>query len=321
MNEKNIATMTITETEDGLTVEKDSKTVLLTDLTSAEILALLNAEADRNKHKPIKTALDEVLKAENKALVKSAVETFVNQYTRDEAVFWTAFINTPYATIYKLSENEDAKDGEDVYSLKPSNRRILFSQVDKVYAEKHNGQTMAQAKNYVRMIARFTHNLYLNECGGLSDGAGDKCAVIKVAYNGEKSESKVANVDFGKYSKSAMKAQLQAIVDTILPADQSVPMVSADLNFVIRAYAKADLDSGKVKAGAEKVVERIIFTAVRMRKNGIKYEVESKANCHKSKDDKPKVSERTEKQEEVMSKVPDRQHENEKPEGKQTAVA
>lgn len=313
---ENATAMTIIDTEDGLTVEVEGKTLTLSELTSAQILELLNAEPDLNKHAPMKKAMDEVLKDENKALVKSAVETFVNQYSREESAFWTAFINAPFATVYKLSENEEAEDGER-YSLTSSKRRILFSQVDKVYAEKHNGQTMAQAKHYPRLIARFTDNLYRHECGNLSDGAGEKSAVIRVAYNGNKSEDKTAEVDFGKCSKGEMKKQLQAIVDAILPAEQSVPMVSADLNFVIRAYAKANCDTGKITGGAEKAVERIVFTAVRMRKNGEAYEVESKAKCHAT--EKPKKSERTEKQEEVMSKVGDRESENQKPE--QTTAA
>lgn len=312
---ENTTAMNIIETEDGMTVEMDGKTLTLTELTSAQILELLNAESDLNKHAPMKKAMDEVLKAENKALVKCAVETFANQYEREESLFWDAFINHPFAEVFKLVENEDADDGER-YALKSSNRRILFTQVDKVYSEKHNGQTMAQAKHYPRLIARFTDNLYRHECGNLSEETG-KSAVIRVAYNGNKSEDKTAEVDFGKCSKGEMKKQLQAIVDAILPAEQSVPMVSADLNFVIRAYAKANCDTGNIVGGAEKAVERIIFTAVRKRKNGEAYEVESKAKCHAQ--DKPKKSERTEKQEEVMSKVGDRQHENEKPE--QTTAA
>lgn len=313
---ENTTAMSIIETEDGLTVEVEGKTLTLSELTSEQIVELLNAESDLNKHAPMKKAMDEVLKVENKALVKSTVETFVNQYTREESAFWTAFINSPFATVYKLTENEEAEDGER-YSLSAVNHRILFTQVDKVYAEKHNGQTMAQAKHYPRLIARFTDNLYRHECGNLSEETGAKSAVIRVAYNGNKSEDKIAEVDFGKCSKGEMKKQLQAIVDSILPADQSVPMVSADLNFVIRAYAKADLDSGKVKTGKETVVERIIFTAIRKRKNGEAYEVESNAKCHAQ--EKPKKSERTEKQEEVMSKVSDRESENQKPE--QTTAA
>lgn len=313
---ENTTAMSIIETEDGLTVEVEGKTLTLSELTSKQIVELLNAESDLNKHAPMKKALDEVLKAENKARVNQTVEAFVNQYVREESAFWAAFINSPFADVLKLDEREEPEDGER-YALSVKKRRILFTQVDKVYAEKLNGQTMAQAKHYPRLIARFTDNLYRHECGNLSEEAGAKSAVIRVAYNGNKSEDKIAEVDFGKCSKGEMKKQLQAIVDSILPADQSVPMVSADLNFVIRAYAKADLDSGKVKTGKETVVERIIFTAIRKRKNGEAYEVESNAKCHAQ--EKPKKSERTEKQEEVMSKVPDRQHENEKPE--QTTAA
>lgn len=313
---ENTTAMSIIETEDGLTVEVEGKTLTLSELTSEQIVELLNAESDLNKHAPMKKALDEVLKAENKMRVNQTVEDFANQYTREESLFWEAFINAPFADVLKLDEREEPEDGER-YALSVKKRRILFTQVDKVYAEKHNGQTMAQAKHYPRLIARFTDNLYRRECDKLSKETGEKSAVIRVAYNGNKSEDKIAEVDFGKTSKTEMKKQLQAVVDAIMPSEQSVPMITADLNFVIRAFAKADLDSGKVKTGKETVVERIIFTAIRKRKNGEAYEVESNAKCHAQ--EKPKKSERTEKQEEVMSKVPDRQHENEKPE--QTTAA
>ena len=272
------------------------------DKTAAEVVAILNQTEDKNLHAPIIAAIEEKLKEENKQDVKLGVETFAHCYKTDEALFWANMIESPYATIRRLVEDEN-----DGYILKPSNRRILFSQVDAVYQEENNGKSIAAGKNYLRMIARITDNLYKSKCADLSAEAGKDCAVVRVASNLD-GETVMREVDFSKSSISGIKDQIQALVDTILPESERVKICSADVRYIQTVTASGN--ESKVKTANEKNVEKAIFDAIKTRRLGVAYEVESRAKCHKANkkaDQKEtKKSERTEKQEEAMSKVPER---------------
>lgn len=271
---------------------------LYEDKTAAEVVSILNQTEDKNLHAPIIAAIEEKLKEENKEAVKIDVETFAHCYKTDEALFWKNMIELPYATIHRLVEDEN-----DGYILKPSKRRILFSQVDSVYQQENSGKSIAAGKNYVRMIARITDNLYKSKCADLSAEAGKDCAVVRVMSNID-GETVMREVDFSKSSIGGIKDQIQALVDTILPENERVKICSADVRYIQTVTASGN--ESKVKTANEKNVEKAIFDAIKTRRLGVAYEVESRAKCHKAEKKEVKKSERTEKQEEVMSKVPDR---------------
>ena len=268
------------------------------DKTAAEVVAILNQTEDKNLHAPIIAAIEEKLKEENKEAVKIDVETFAHCYKTDEALFWENMIELPYATIHRLVEDEN-----DGYILKPSKRRILFSQVDSVYQQENSGKSIAAGKNYVRMIARITDNLYKNKCADLSAEAGKDCAVVRVMSNID-GETVMREVDFFKFSIGGIKDQIQALVDTVLPENERVKICSADVRYIQTVTASGN--ESKVKTANEKNVEKAIFDAIKTRRLGVAYEVESRAKCHKADKKQTKKSEHTEKQEEVMSKVPER---------------
>lgn len=259
--------------------------------TATELLAEINSTEDENVRKTIRATLEEVVKQDNKAITKTAIRNLATMFTADPALFWTEMVNNPYAPISKLKENEDG-----IFELAPAKRRILFSQVDHVYGEDNNGQTIAQNKNYHRMIARITNNLYRLTCNELSEGATQ--AVIKTKYHGK--EEEIA-VDFTGTSIAALMAQVQALVDTIFPADQTTKMVRADVRYLMKAFTNAK--EGEVKTANEKKVEAAVLDAFRIRKAEQAYKVTSTAKCHKEPKSKP---ERTEAQEEKTSRIPER---------------
>lgn len=279
-------------------MKNNTTTIDLSAMTPDAIVQMLNEEQDLNKHAPLLKALDENLKAENKETLTAAIKTFADCAHADPDKFWTEFVQSSFATLRKLSVDENA---EERYNLKPVQRRILFTQIDKAYAENFNGETIANAKNYVRMIARLTDNLHRAECANLSEETGKDCAVIRATYHGEGGEE-MKEVDFSGTSVNKLTAQIQAIVDTIMPKGQSVRIVKADTRYIQDVFTSGK--EGTIRTGNEKAVEAAIWVAVRKRKNGEAYEVRSMAKCHK--EPKAKKSERTEKQEEVMSKVPER---------------
>lgn len=266
--------------------------------TAAEIVSILNQTEDKNLHAPIKAAIEEKLKEENKKAVKLAVEALAQQAKADETLFWANMIESPYATINRLVEDEN-----DGYVLKPSQRRILFSQADAVYQAENSGASIAAAKNYLRMIARITDNLYKSKCADLSAEVGKDCAVVRVTFN-LGGETAMREVDFSKSSISGIKEQVQALADTILPESERVNICSADVRYIQTVTASGT--ESKVKTANEKNVEKAIFDAIKTRRLGVAYKVESRAQCHKTDKKQTKKSERSEKQEEVMSKVSER---------------
>lgn len=283
---ENTTTMTTTETVNPYE-----------DKTAAEVVAILNQTEDKNLHAPIIAAIEEKLKEENKQAVKIDLETRAHCYKQDESLFWDTMIVSPYAPVMKLAEDDNG------YILKTCKKRVLFSQVDSVYQEINAGKTIASGKNYVRMIARITDNLYRSKCADLSDGAGKNCAVIRVSaiFDGE---TVMREVDFSKCSIGAIKTQIQALVDTILPESERVNICSADVRYIQTVTASGA--ESKVKTANEKNVEKAIFDAIKTRRLGNSYEVQSLAKCHKDAEKKAEKPDRNEKQEEVMSKVPER---------------
>ncbi len=279
------------KTENKTTEQKNIAPIVdETAKTAAELLDELNAVTDENIRKTIVVQLAEVLKSENKAATKTAIRALVTKYAEDQSAFWTELVNNPYAPILKLKENEDGN-----FELTPGKRRILFSQVDHAYGEDNNGRSIAQSKNYHRMFARLTNNLYKATCAELSEEAK---AVIRVKYHGKDEEMAV---DFTGTSIGALLAQVQAIVDTIFPADQTAKMVRADVRYLLKAFTNAK--EGEVKTANEKKVEAAVLDAFRVRKAEQAYKVTSTAKCHKE----PKVkAERSEAVEEQTSRIPER---------------
>lgn len=270
---------------------------LYQNTNASELVAVLNKAEDKETIKALRELVEEKVKAENKTLVKAGIKAFAMSANDNLTAFWDSFIRNPYVPAIKLTEDDET--GE--FSIEPTTKYVLFSKVDAVYQDEFNGESIANAKNYLRMIARITDNLYRATCSDLSNGVDRNLAVVRVkaVIDGE---STMREIDFTKTSNGGICEQMQAFVDTIMPDGQRVLIRNADVNYVRMTVANGK--NGKVVTGKEGAVERLIFDAIAKRYTQTAYEVESKAACHKSKDDRR--SDRTEKQEEAMSKVPER---------------
>ena len=268
-------------------------------MTIEEKLAALNKAVEEKASDEIISdlvvSINNALKERNKDNVAERIGALAAMARDNRAIFWATFLENPYATVQRLSSNKDTNG----YVLNDGRRRIRFEQVDTAYGDRYDGETIARSKRYVGMIARFTHNLYRAECKELSEGGA---AVVHVNFNG-KAEAKTAEYDFSGYSNGALQSQLDAIANVILPDNMGIHLVKADVRYVRTAFAQ--VKEGKVKTMDEKTVSNLIFDAIAVRAEGKTYIVESRAKCHKD-GNKTKKSERTEKQEEIMSKVPDR---------------
>ena len=257
-------------------------------MSISEMLEALNAETNVAAADKLFSALNETIKAENKEIIESAVESFVKSAETDPADFFRAFIADPFVNIKRVKK--DNKSGE--YSVVDAVRQVSFAEVETAYGKAHKGQTLAQSKRYVGMIARFTHNLHASLCGALSE-EGQKVTVRK--FNGQKAEE----YDFTGTSIGKLQAQLNAIVSTILPDGMTIQMVKADVRAIMAAHQTEKFM--EFTTAAEKKVMNQIFGAMRIRMAGKAYTVNSKALCHKAKE-----SNQTPAQEEKTSKIPER---------------
>ena len=261
-------------------------------MTIEERLDALNNTSSKDLAYKIQTGLESDLKAENEENVKLAVETFAHEAARDVDNFFACFIKAPYAPVRKLKQDKDS--GE--WSIVPAQKRISFTQVDHKYGEENKGQTIANTKYYVGMIARFTNNLYRAKAGELSEGVGKEQAIVRVQYNGTDEQKEY---DFSGCSIGKLAEQLDAIVKTIMPEGKEIKTVRADVRYIMTAFATAK--EGKVKTMNEQRVTLAIFDALRVRMESKAYVIESSAKCHKSK-----VSDRKPSDEEKSSRIPDR---------------
>lgn len=259
------------------TAEADAlETIDLSVYSVSEILEMLNDAETTAQANTLKKALTERLKEDNKEAKKTALQTFANTAGRDESLFWECFIEAPYAPTQRLVQNEETAEWE----IKDGKTRITFEDIDKVYSETHDGQTIARSKRYVGMVARFTHNLYAATCNGLSEEA-EKCAkVVKVKFKGDEATT-IEEFDFSGNSTKDLQNQLNAIIKTIMPEGGAFLMKKSDVRYIREGFTKAN--EGKVTTARESAVSKLIWDAVKVCKSGKPYEVVSKAKCHAEK--------------------------------------
>lgn len=259
-----------------------------TTMTISELVEAIKAENDSSKRDALVQSLRESVKAENDETIKVTVEAFAHSAAQNVTAFFDAFLADATVGVKKVVQ--DAKTME--WKVTDARKTIAFTEVEKVYRQENSNKSLARSMHYVGLTARFLHNLYVFICSSLSEES-KKVAMAK--YNGPE----ITEADFAKVSKTQLHKQLQAIVDEILPEGYSLKMNRADVNALILAFTRnKELNFKTVN---EAVLLRNIFAAMRTRKAGNSYSVESKAACHKAKE-----SNQTPAQEEKTSKIPDR---------------
>ena len=259
-----------------------------TSMTITELLEAINAEPNAAEKDAMVQTLREKVKADNDEHVKIAVEAFAHAAAADLTTFFDCFLTDASVSVKKVSQ--DAKTME--WKVTDARKTIAFAEVEKVFRQENHNQPLARSMHYVGLTARFLHNLYVFTCTTLSE---DSQKVAMAKYNGPA----ITEADFAKASKTQLQKQLQAIVDEVLPEGYVLKMNRVDVNALILAFTRnKELNFKTVNEAA---LLRNIFAAMRTRKAGRAYSVESKAACHKAKE-----SNQTPAQEERTSKIPER---------------
>lgn len=127
------------------------------------------------------------------------------------------------------------------------------------------------------MISNFAHNLCKNIAGDLSDSG--KTVTIPT-FNGEIEKE----FDFGGSSINALEKQLNAIAETILPAEICPKMIKAVVKAIKAACVKEKMLVFTLQN--ENAIINKIFNAFEIRINNKAYILGSKAECHKVKTEK-----------------------------------
>lgn len=238
--------------------------------TAEELVSELNAKRatlTQPEIAPLTSAINEKLKAENGEAKTEYIKALLST---DKITMFNTFIDVPCYTVKRLTNDKDTGD----FVLVDGKRQLNFAQLDSAYEKENDGNTLANAKNYHRMVANFTHNIGVKIAGDLSEDKDVKKVCIPV-YQGEKE----TEVDFSKASITALETQLNAIVTTILPNEICAKMLRSDVRAICQAATQEKMLCFTLKN--EIRILNSIFNAIRIRKNNEAYTLESKAKCHK----------------------------------------
>ena len=269
-------------------------------MTINEIISRYNA-AEETEKSAIMKELETALKDQNATLKKSAISTLLSTADKDGlAAFWMAYLATPNYTALGMRENAETGELETVERVRP----VYLDELEKAWDAMHDGQTLARAKNYSRMMAHFIKNVVRHQAGDLSEhDKGEKCAIVTVKkFRGDELETQ--EVDFSGVSVGALLKQLRTIVETILPEGMAPNMLKADVRAILMAaQTSKELD---FKGKKERAMLRLVLDAAQKRITGEAYTYESAAKCFKEPKPKMANEQQSAKTEEKMSKVPER---------------
>lgn len=265
-----------------------------------EIIARYNAAEETDKS-TIEKELETALKEHNTALKKNAISTLLDTAEKDGlSAFWKAYLATPSYNALGVRENAETGEMETVYRVRP----VYLDELEKAWDAMHDGQTLARAKNYNRMMAHFIKNVVHHQAGDLSEhDKGEKCAIVAVKKF-QDDDLETQEVDFSGVSVGALLKQLRAIVETILPEGMAPNMLKADVRAILMAaQTSKELD---FKGKKERAMLRLVLDAAQKRITGEAYVYESAAKCFKEPKPKMANEQQSAKTEEKMSMVPER---------------
>lgn len=269
-------------------------------MTINEIISRYNA-AEETEKSTIMKELETALKDQNATMKKSTISALLSTANKDGlSTFWTAYLATPNYTALGVRENAETGELETVERVHP----VYLDELEKAWDALHDGQTLARAKNYNRMMAHFIKNVVRHQAGALSEhDKGEKCAIVAVKkFQGDELETQ--EVDFSGVSVGALLKQLRTIVETILPEEMAPNMLKADVRAILMAaQTSKELD---FKGKKERAMLRLVLDAAQKRITGEAYTYKSYAKCFQ--DPKPKMAneKQSAKTEEKMSRVPER---------------
>lgn len=240
--------------------------------TSAELLEELNAirtTATASEVSAKIAMINEKLKEESEANKNARIAELLEM---EKVKLFIEFINNPCYESMKLKTDRDS--GE--FTIINRSRQIRFRQLDMAYAEKTKEKTLTNSLRYYGMVSLFTHNLGKNIAGELSEGVKK---VTVSTYNGKPENE----FDFSGNSITALEKQLNAIAETILPAEICPKMLKADVKAIKAACVKEKMLNFTLQN--ENAIINKIFNAFEIRMNDKAYTLNSKAECHKVKKD------------------------------------
>lgn len=256
---------------------------------------LLKANASAVELAKAETALNDAVKADNKAAKENRVHELLNIRTaKGESAFFDAYLNDR-----TYPGNAAVKDKDDnSYELKDRTMMLTFSDLEKVFkAESENSaDSLARDGRYKAFVELLQWNFARATSKDLE-------ATGKQILTDKKLEAMAKDPSLKVFlgcTNGALLAQIQMIADCILPENYAaVKLNSADCKYVKLASVQR-VRRGTVTGSKDTAVLEEVITAIHYRKNGLHYEFQSKSAGMKMR-----KSDLTPKQEEVLAAAKD----------------
>lgn len=268
-------------------------------ISAADAVAVYNALLQKNapaaELAKAETVLTDAVKADNMAMKEARVNALLDiRESGGETAFFDAFLKNRTYFCTAAVQNKDSKE----YKLEDRTKPLRFEDLEKGFKKKFNDSTASLARDprYVKLLGLLQWNLARSTTQELKTGDAMHLSNKQLETLRKEPELKV----FTGATNGALLAQIQAIVNAILPDGYAPAMNSADRKYVQLASV-AKVKRGTVTGAKDSNVLDEIITAVIVRKTGLCYKFQSK-----SAGMKPRKSDLTPKQEETFYKAPDR---------------
>ena len=265
--------------------------------------ALVMSNAPAAQLNQAETAIDEAVKAENKAAKDSCVASLLAvRAEQGETAFFDAYLaDRTYPGFAAVKSKDDG-----TYDMKPRTMMLGFGDLEKGYKAENADNitaTLARDGRYKSFVGLLQWNMARSVSKEIEDPKGAKQVLTdkKLEAMAKDPELKV----FAGYTNGALLSQMQYIVNCILPENYpEVKLNSADRRYVQLAAVQR-VRRGVVTGSKDTAVLEELITAIVYRKAGAYYEFQSKSAGMREKKDTPKPK-LTAKQEQVIANTAER---------------
>lgn len=244
-------------------------------------------EAKASNVQALLEVAQQALKVENDARITARIEALLKVAEQDRTAFWAEYIDHP--TIETLRMNQDPKTKE--WEAAPASKYISFGRIESTYRKQDDKNvTLAEHAKVYRMISYFVDNLGKIIAGDMSSEEKGAKKVVAPTFNyvtKAKDKERITSpqdrkeLDFSGLSIGAMTEQLNHIARAMFPEEYFVPLRKADFR-AIKQFATGN-KLRMAKLSNEAAFLENFFEAVRRRKNGLEYTLDSGATCHRVK--------------------------------------
>lgn len=249
------------------------------DILAQQIVSLNEVKANGGNTDDTIKGIRQLIAKENNARAIKHAENVLDtiKVSNSVAAGLECFIENQIYTTIVLDASATTGD----YAISDTYKQLCFKTLADV-AKKNDIKLVEDT--FFAYASLFLHNLYLNR---LTENKLDKETKKRLTISEDLANVAKHNAKgiFGCTSTNKLLEQLAYIFNMVIPG---VKPVKADLNFCRDIITKGIISAengtvaGKIVIRNEATLHKALFTAMRMRKNNLRYDVGSQANVHKA---------------------------------------